>query len=46
VATRRRILSRLGANQPGVLAFHFPFPGVGTVGGSAPSWEWQPREAD
>jgi glyoxylase-like metal-dependent hydrolase (beta-lactamase superfamily II) len=41
-ATRRRILARAVAEKALVLAFHFPFPGIGHIGHSGDTWQWQP----
>jgi hypothetical protein len=43
MATKRRILDR-AADQALVLAFHFPFPGIGRVLSKAEAWQWQPIE--
>lgn len=42
VATRRRILNRAAAEKALVLAFHFPFPGLGHIVQKGERWEWQP----
>ncbi len=42
VATRRRFLKRAAAEKALVLAFHFPFPGLGHVSQSGDTWQWQP----
>ncbi len=44
VATRRRLLSRAAAEKSLVLAFHFPFPGLGHVVQKGEGWQWQPIE--
>lgn len=44
VATRRRILNRAAKDNALVLAFHFPFPGLGHVIEKAEGWQWQPIE--
>jgi glyoxylase-like metal-dependent hydrolase (beta-lactamase superfamily II) len=41
-ATRRRILKSAVAEKPLVLAFHFPFPGLGHVSQSGDTWQWEP----
>jgi len=41
-ATRRRILKRAVAEKALVLAFHFPFPGLGHVSQSGDTWQWEP----
>jgi glyoxylase-like metal-dependent hydrolase (beta-lactamase superfamily II) len=45
VPTRRRILNRAAAEKALVLAFHFPFPGVGHVVPKGDGWKWQPIAA-
>ncbi|MFQ5874119.1 MAG: MBL fold metallo-hydrolase [Dehalococcoidia bacterium] len=42
VHTRRRLLKRAAAENALVLAFHFPFPGLGHVVEKGEGWEWQP----
>lgn len=42
VATRRGLLKRAAAEKALVLAFHFPFPGLGHVSQSGDTWQWQP----
>ncbi len=44
LATKRRILDRAASDQALVLAFHFPFPGLGRVIPKGNAWEWQPVE--
>ena len=44
MATKRRILDRAAADQALVLAFHFPFPGLGRVLPKGEAWQWQPIE--
>jgi len=44
VATRRRLLDRAAARKALVLAFHFPFPGLGRVVQKGEGWQWQPIE--
>jgi glyoxylase-like metal-dependent hydrolase (beta-lactamase superfamily II) len=44
VATRRRLLNMAVANNSLVLAFHFPFPGLGYVTPKGEAWKWQPVE--
>jgi len=44
VATRHRLLSRAVAEKALVLAFHFPFPGLGHVVHKDEKWKWQPIE--
>lgn len=43
-ATRHKILTRAATDNALVLAFHFPFPGLGRVVPSAERWHWQPIE--
>jgi len=40
--TRRRLLNRATAEKALVLAFHFPFPGLGHVIQKGEQWKWQP----
>jgi glyoxylase-like metal-dependent hydrolase (beta-lactamase superfamily II) len=42
VATRRRLLNRAASRKALVLAFHFPFPGLGHAVQKAEGWQWQP----
>ena len=44
VTTRRRLLNRAAAEKALVLAFHFPFPGLGHVVRKGEGWLWQPIE--
>jgi len=44
VATRRRLLNKAVAEKSLVLAFHFPFPGLGHVAQMGEVWQWQPIE--
>jgi glyoxylase-like metal-dependent hydrolase (beta-lactamase superfamily II) len=46
MATRRRLLSRAATEQALVLAFHFPFPGLGYVVQEAGAYRWQPVGMD
>jgi len=39
--TRRRLLDRAAAEQMNVLAYHFPFPGLGHVMNRGNSWRWE-----
>jgi glyoxylase-like metal-dependent hydrolase (beta-lactamase superfamily II) len=43
-ATRHKILTRAATKNALVLAFHFPFPGLGHVVPRAERWHWQPIE--
>jgi len=45
VTTRRRLLGRAVAERALVLAFHFPFPGLGHVVQKGEGWWWQPIKA-
>ena len=42
VATRRRLLNRAATEKALVLAFHFPFPGLGRVDRKGETWQWLP----
>ena len=42
VATRRRLLNKAAVEKALVLAFHFPFPGLGHVIQEGKGWRWQP----
>ena len=42
VATRRGLMERAVAENMHVMAFHFPFPSVGTVSARDGGWEWTP----
>jgi glyoxylase-like metal-dependent hydrolase (beta-lactamase superfamily II) len=44
-ATRRLLLDRAAADRALVLAFHFPFPGLGHVIPHSNGWRWEPIEA-
>jgi len=44
VTTRRRLLNRATTEKALVLAFHFPFPGLGRVVKKGEGWQWQPIE--
>jgi glyoxylase-like metal-dependent hydrolase (beta-lactamase superfamily II) len=44
VATRRSLLERAATDQALVMAFHFPFPGLGRVAPDGEGWMWIPRE--
>ncbi len=41
-ATRRRILDKAATEKALVIAFHFPFPGLGHVIPKGDAWQWQP----
>ena len=42
VTTRRQLLNRAATEKALVLAFHFPFPGLGHVVRKGEGWQWQP----
>jgi len=44
IATRHQLLNRAAAEKALVLAFHFPFPGLGRVVQKGETWHWQPLE--
>jgi glyoxylase-like metal-dependent hydrolase (beta-lactamase superfamily II) len=44
VTTRHRLLKRAVADKALVLAFHFPFPGLGHIIQKEMGWQWQPIE--
>ncbi len=44
VDTRRRLLNRATVEKALVLAFHFPFPGLGRVVQREEGWRWRPVE--
>jgi len=44
VATRHRLLNRAASEKALVLAFHFPFTGLGYVVQKEEAWQWQPIE--
>jgi glyoxylase-like metal-dependent hydrolase (beta-lactamase superfamily II) len=41
--TRREFLDRAAASNCRLLAFHFPFPGLGRVTQVADGWQWRPE---
>jgi glyoxylase-like metal-dependent hydrolase (beta-lactamase superfamily II) len=41
--SRRKLLDMASANKSPVLAFHFPFPGLGRAVRKGKSWRWQPE---
>jgi glyoxylase-like metal-dependent hydrolase (beta-lactamase superfamily II) len=43
--TRRKLLDRAAAAKALVIAFHFPFPGLGHVARKGKAWQWQPLPA-
>ncbi len=44
VTTRRQLFNRAASEKALVLAFHFPFPGLGHVIQRGQGWQWQPIE--
>jgi glyoxylase-like metal-dependent hydrolase (beta-lactamase superfamily II) len=44
--TRRRLLDRAAADHLNVLAYHFPFPGLGHVTNKGNSWRWEAANAE
>lgn len=42
--SRRKLLEMASADKALVLAFHFPFPGLGHAVRKGKSWQWQPVE--
>jgi glyoxylase-like metal-dependent hydrolase (beta-lactamase superfamily II) len=42
--TRRRLLEMASTEKDLVMAFHFPFPGLGHVVQEGKSWRWQPEK--
>jgi len=42
VITRRRLFNRAATEKTLVLAFHFPFPGLGHITKKGDGWQWQP----
>ncbi len=44
VATRRSLLEWAATDQALVMAFHFPFPGLGRVAPEGEGWVWIPRK--
>jgi glyoxylase-like metal-dependent hydrolase (beta-lactamase superfamily II) len=42
VATKRQILDRAANDRALVMAFHFPFPGLGHVVSNGKGWQWHP----
>jgi glyoxylase-like metal-dependent hydrolase (beta-lactamase superfamily II) len=43
--TRRRLFDRAAADNATVLAYHFPFPGIGRVKKTADAWKWESLKA-
>jgi glyoxylase-like metal-dependent hydrolase (beta-lactamase superfamily II) len=44
VTTRRRLLSQAVAQKALILAFHFPFPGLGHIVQKGEGWQWKAIE--
>ena len=44
VATRQQILQTIASQKALMLAFHFPFPGLGYIDAKGDGWQWQPVE--
>ncbi len=42
IITRRQLLNKAAAEKALVLAFHFPFPGLGHAVPRGTAWQWQP----
>ena len=40
VSTRKRLFGQAASEEALVLAYHFPFPGLGRIGGIGQKWEW------
>jgi glyoxylase-like metal-dependent hydrolase (beta-lactamase superfamily II) len=43
VATRRSLLEKAAAEGSVLMAFHFPFPGIGPILPEAGGWRWEPQ---
>lgn len=39
--TRRELLDRAAADKVSVIAYHFPFPGMGRVESRGDAWAWE-----
>lgn len=44
LTTRRQLLQRAANQNALVLAFHFPFPGIGRIDQKGDGWQWLPIE--
>ncbi len=44
VTTGRRLLNRAATEKTLILAFHFPFLGLGCIVQKRDAWQWQPIE--
>lgn len=42
VSTRKKLLKKAADKKVKVIAFHFPFPGLGYVVAKGKAWQWQP----
>jgi glyoxylase-like metal-dependent hydrolase (beta-lactamase superfamily II) len=40
--SRKHVLERAAADRPLLLAFHFPFPGLGRISRGDDGWRWEP----
>lgn len=45
VRTRQKLLDRVAAEKATILAYHFPFPGLGHVASSGSAWKWEAMDA-
>jgi glyoxylase-like metal-dependent hydrolase (beta-lactamase superfamily II) len=43
VDERREVFARAAARKSKVMAFHFPFPGLGQIAQSGEGWTWEPE---
>jgi glyoxylase-like metal-dependent hydrolase (beta-lactamase superfamily II) len=43
--TQRRLFDHAAPDNAMVLAYHFPFPGIGSVKKSANAWKWESLKA-
>ena len=41
VTTRQRLLDRAAADKVNVMAYHFPFPGMGRIESRGHAWKWE-----
>ena len=44
--TRKEILNKAATENSMVIAFHFPFPGLGYVTGEKDAWKWHPIDKE
>jgi glyoxylase-like metal-dependent hydrolase (beta-lactamase superfamily II) len=44
VATRKLLLDRAATDKMNILAYHFPFPGLGRVTNGGNAWRWEPAK--